>query len=167
MNKTLNDLLIIDEEIGDFLYENESLSEFELNDKFEEENFVGKAMKLLTKLSNKNVIELLKRSQYLNSFIDLKKYIKKYPLNKSYLKKNSDMYIEEYKKLRKMCFYLGDISVDYGEFQEYMHVLDVDNIESYLLKNMPNEQIYSLSLDTSDWMQKLYYFSYFKEKTKF
>lgn len=164
MDKKLNDLLIIDQKIGDFLYENDTLSENELSIKFEESNFIDRAMKILSRLSSKNVIELLKRSRYLNNFIDLKKYIKKYPINKNFLKKNSDMYIEEYKKLRNMCLYLSDISLDYSEFQEYMTVLDVDNIELYLLKHMPNDQIYSLSKDTTDWMQKLYYFSYLKEK---
>ena len=164
MDKKLNSLLMIDQEIGDFLEENNDLSDNEISTLFEEKNFVGKALKIVQKLSNRNIIELIKRSRYLNMYIDLKKYVKRYPLNKSYLKNNKEMYIEEYKKLRNMCFYLSDIAIDYNDFQEYMNVLDVDNVEAYLLKNMPNDQIYTLSMDTNDWLQKLYYFSFLKNK---
>lgn len=162
MNKKLNDLLIIDQEIGDFLYKNNDLNDNELSVKFEESNFVNKALKILSKLSNKNVFELLKRSRYLNTFIDIKKFIKKYPINKTYLKENKDMYIEEYHKLHNMCLYISSISNDYKEFNEYMNILDVDNIECYLLNHMSNEQIYFLSNETTDWSQKLYYFSFLK-----
>lgn len=166
MDKNLNDLLIIDQEIGDFFYENEELTDNELNMKFEEKNYINKALKIISKLSSKNVIELLKRSRYLNSFIDLKKFIKKYPLNKTYLKEHQEMYLEEYHKLRKMCFYLSDIAIDYNEFLDYMKILDTDNIESYLLSHMPNEQIYELSQETDEWDEKLYYFSFLKNKEK-
>ena len=155
---------MIDQEIGEFFYENEGISDDELNSKFDEKNYINRCLNLLSKLSSKNVIELLKRSNYLNDFIDLKKYIKKYPINKTFLRKNKDMYIEEYHKLRNMCLYLSDISENYKVFNDYMSVLDVDNVEAYLLSNMPNEQIYSLSCETTDWMQKLYYFSFIKKE---
>lgn len=164
MDKNLNDLLIIDQEIGDFFYENNDLPNEELNDKFEKENFREEALKKIKKLSNKNVLELLRRSTYLPSFINIKSFIKKYPLNKSYLKKNKDMYLSEYQKLRKTCNYLSDISADYNEFLEYMRVLDADNVERYLLEHMPNEQIYELSCLTPEWAEKLFYFSFFKKK---
>lgn len=164
MNKDLNDLLIIDQEIGDFFYENEGLSDNELNDSFDKKHFVDKALKKVAKLSSKNVLEAIKRSRYLNQFIDLKKFIKKYPLNKSYLKKNKELYLDEYMKLKKTCLLLSDIAIDYKEFREYMDILDVDNIEYYLLENMSNKQIYTLSNETHDWMQKLYYFSFLKEE---
>ena len=166
MNKYLNDLLIIDQEIGDFFYQNNDLSDNELDIKFEEKDFIGKALKIIDKLSNKDVLELLKRCSYLNDYIDIKKFIKKYPLNKSYLKKNKELYLDEYHKLRNTCIYLCDISSNYQEFQEYMDVIDADGVEAYLLSNMPNKQIYSLSLETTDWSQKLYYFSYFKLNEK-
>ena len=165
MNKDLNNLLVIDQEIGDFLLENQDLSNNELDNSnsINEKHFVNKALKILNKLSSKNVIELIKRSRYLNDFIDIKKFIKKYPLNKAYLKKNNDMYIEEYRKLRSFCVYCSEIALNYSEFCEYMDVLDTDNVEAYLLENMPNNQIYELSRDTNDWNQKLYYFSFLKK----
>ena len=166
MDKDLNALLIIDQEIGNFFYENDGLEDEELNTKFEEKNYINKALKIVHKLSSKNVLELLKRSQYLNSFIDLKKFIKKYPLNKTYLKSHQEEYYEEYKKLRKMCFFLSDIAIDYNEFLDYMRILDTDNVESFLLKHMSNEQIYTLSQETDEWDEKLYYFSFLKKKGK-
>ena len=164
MDRNLNSLLLIDQKIGDFFYENEDLSDEELNNKFESLNYINKALRILEKLSSKNVLELLKRSIYLTSFIDLKKFIKKYPLNKSYLKKNKDMYIEEYKKLRNTCFYLSSIAMDNKDFLEYMKAIDADNVEKYLLENMPNSQIYELSKDTNEWEEKLFYFSFLKKK---
>ena len=164
MDRNLNSLLLIDQKIGDFFYENEDLSDEELNNKFESLNYINKALRILEKLSSKNVLELLKRSIYLTSFIDLKKFIKKYPLNKSYLKKNKDMYIEEYKKLRNTCFYLSNIAMDNKDFLEYMKAIDADNVEKYLLENMPNSQIYELSKDTNEWEEKLFYFSFLKKK---
>ncbi len=166
VDKKLNDLLIIDQKIGDFFYNNEDLSENDFFDKFEKTRYIDKALKIMNKLSNKNVIELLKRNCYLKEFIDFKKFIREYPLNKTYLKQNKDMYIEEYKKLRRTCYYISDIARDNKEFEEYMDVLKVDDVEKYLLSNMPNEQIYSLASETSFWDEKLYLFSYFKNKKK-
>lgn len=166
MDDKLNKLLLLDQEIGDFLYENENLNDNEIALKFEEKKFVDRAIKILKKLSNNNVIELLKRARYLTNFIDLKKFIKKYPLNKSKLKKNKELFIEEYKKLQKTCFFLSDIAIDYKEFREYMDVLDIDNVEKYLLENMPNDQIYKLSLETGIWDEKLFYFSFLKNNKK-
>ena len=166
MDDKLNKLLLIDQEIGDFLYENDFLTEDEIANKFEEKDFVGKAMKIIKKLSNNNLIELLKRSRYLSSFIDLKRFIKKYPLNKAKLKKNNSLYIEEYHRLQNICFRINDISFDKEEFNEYLDILDVDNVEKYLLEHMPNEQIYTLANENGIWEEKLYYFSFLKNVKK-
>ena len=163
MDKDLNDLLIIDQEIGNFYYDNNDLNDDEFIEKFDKTDYVNKALKIIKKMSGKNVLELLKRSNYLKDFIDLKKFLKPYKINKKYLKENKDMYIEEYKKLRKTCFMISDISINNYDFNEYMDVLDVDNVELYLLKNMPNDQIYKLSLETGMWDEKLFYFSFLKK----
>ena len=163
MDKDLNDLLIIDQKIGDFYYENNDLTNEEFASKFDKTEYIDKALKIIQKLSGKKVLELLKRSTYLNDFIDLKKFLKPYRVNKKYLKENKDMYIEEYKRLRKTCYFISDISSSDNDFEEYMNVLDIDNIELYLLQNMPNDQIYKLSLETGAWDEKLYYFSFLKK----
>ncbi len=163
MDKDLNDLLIIDQEIGNFYYDNTTLTDDEFVEKFYNMNYIDKALKKVKKLSGEKVLELLKRSNYLKDFIDLKKFLKPYKINKKYLKENKEMYIEEYKKLRRTCYLISDISHDNHDFNEYMDVLDVDNIELYLLNNMPNEQIYKLSLETGVWDEKLFYFSFLKK----
>ncbi len=163
MNRNLNDLLIIDEQIGDFYYSNSELSLDDFMEKFNKTNYVEKALKIIHKLSRENIIELLRRSTYLTDFIDLQKYIKGYPLNKTYLKQNKDMYIEEYKKLWKTCHMISDHVHSDNEFQEYMDALKIDDVEEYLLTNMPNEQIYALASETSVWHEKLYYFSFLKK----
>lgn len=163
MDKDLNDLLIIDQKIGDFYYDNTNLTDDEFVEKFYNMNYIDKALKKVKKLSGNKVLELLKRSNYIKDFIDLKKFLKPYKINKKYLKENQEMYIEEYKKLRRTCFLISDISSNDCDFEEYMDALDIDNIEEYLLKNMPNEQIYKLSLETGIWDEKLFYFSFLKK----
>ena len=163
MNKDVNDLLMIDQEIGEFFYESNGLSNEKINEEFNKRKYIDKALKKFSKLSNKNVLEVLKRSNYLIKFIDIKKFIKKYPLNKASLKKNNDLYFEEYMKLKNTCLYISNVVNNYSEFKEYMDILDVDNVEYYLLENMSNNQIYRLSNETGDWSQKLYYFSFLKQ----
>ena len=74
MDKNLDKILGIDQEIGDFLYDNDNLSDKEISTKFEEHRFVDRAIKILNKLSNNSMMELLKRSRYLRDFIDIKKF---------------------------------------------------------------------------------------------
>ncbi len=166
MDKNLDKILSIDQEIGDFLYDNDSLSDKEISTKFEEHRFIDRAIKIINKLSNKSIIELLKRSRYLRDYIDMKRFIKKYPINKKRLKDNKELYLEEYQKLQKTCLFLNDISIDTQEFLEYLDILDVENIEKYLLKNMSNEQIYSLANSTNIWEEKLYFFSFLKKNKR-
>ena len=163
MDKNLNDLLIIDQKIGDFYYENNTLTNDEFIKKFDTTDYVSKALKLINKLSGRKVLELLKRSNYLIDFIDLKKFLKPYKINKKYLKENNDMYIVEYKKLRNICFMISDIATSNYDYEEYMNVLNIDNISDYLLHNMPNNQIYALSCETGLWEEKLFYFSFLKK----
>ncbi len=163
MDRKLNDLLMIDQKIGDFYYENNDLDDNQFMEKFEKTNYVDKALKIISKLSGKNVLELLKRSRYLNDFIDMKKFLKPYRINKKYLKENKEMYIEEYKRLKNTCYMIGDIAIDNYDFAEYMDALDIDNIFEYLLHNMPNEQIYALANETNIWDEKLFYFSFLKK----
>ena len=163
MDKNLNDLLVIDQKIGDFYYDNVGLTDNEFMDKFEKTGYVNKALKLIKKLSSKNLLELVKRSEYLKDFIDLKRFIKPYKIHKKYLKENKEMYLDEYKRLRKTCYLIGDIVNDSNDFNDYMDALDVDSVEEYLLHNMPNEQIYALASETGVWDEKLYYFSFLKK----
>lgn len=163
VNDNINKILMIEQDIQDFITENEALSDLEFEDKFYEKCYIDKAINTLKKMSSKDIIEVIKRCSCLWHFIDLKKFIKKYPLNKTYLNNNKDMYIEEYHNLQKTCYCISNISVNIKDFQEYMNILNVDDTEKYLLTNMSNEQIYSLASSTGMWDEKLYFFSFLKK----
>ncbi len=163
MNENINNLLIIDQEIRDFTRDNYELSEEEFDKLFSKKKFIAKAKSILNKLNSKELVEAIKRSEYIWSYIDLGYYIKKYPIDKTYLKNNEDKYIEEYKNLQKFCMHVSELTNDYNEFFRYACILDIDGVEEYLLSNMPNDQIYELSKETDDWSQKLFYFSFLKK----
>ena len=163
MNENINNLLIIDQEIRDFTRDNYELSEEDFNNLFEKKKFISKAKRILNKLNRKELVEAIKRSEYIWDYIDLGYYIKKYPIDKAYLKKNSDKYLDEYKNLQKFCMHVSELSNNYKEFYQYADIIDIDGAEEYLLSNMPNEQIYELSKETNDWIQKLFYFSFLKK----
>ena len=163
MNENINNLLIIDQEIRDFTRDNYELSEEEFDKLFSKKKFISKAKSILNKLNSKELVEAIKRSEYIWSYIDLGYYIKKYPIDKAYLKNNEDKYIEEYKNLQKFCMHVSELTNDYNEFFRYACILDIDGVEEYLLSNMPNDQIYELSKETDDWSQKLFYFSFLKK----
>ena len=163
MSEEINNLLIIDQEIRDFTRDNYELSEEEFNSLFDKKRFITKAKKILNKLNSKELVEAIKRSEYIWSYIDLGYYIKRYPIDKTYLKNNSDKYLDEYKNLQKFCLHVSELTNNYEDFFKYADILDIDGAEEYLLKNMPNEQIYELSKETDDWTQKLFYFSFLKK----
>jgi hypothetical protein len=166
MNIYISKLLIIDQSIRDFINENYELSEEEFDSKFANEGYIDKAVNILNRLNRKNIIEAIKRCEYIWSFIDIADYLPKYPLDKKYLKENVDQYIVEYKTLQDFCNHVSDLANNYNEFSDYAKKLDIDGVEDYLLKHMPNEQLYKLSNQTTDWLQKLFYFSYFKKDRK-
>ena len=163
MNENINNLLVIDQEIRDFTRDNYELPEDEFNELFEENKYIERAKKLLNKLNSKELIEVIKRSEYIWSYLDLGYYMRKYPIDKAYLKLNNDKYIEEYKNLQKFSFHISELANDFDEFYRYANILDIDGVEEYLLSNMPNNQIYELSNETNDWNQKLFYFSFLKK----
>lgn len=166
MSDNLNKILMLEQNIQDFINENTSLSDLEFEEKFYEKGYVERVINILKKLNSKDIIEVIKRCRYLWYFVDLKKFMKKYPINKTFLRNNKDMYIEEYRNLQKTCYSLSNISNDAKEFQDYMSLLNVDDTEKYLLTNMPNDQIYSLANSTGMWDEKLYFFSFFKENER-
>ena len=163
MNDNINNLLIIDQEIRDFTRDNYLLPEEEFDSLFNKKKFVSRAKRILNKLNSKELVEAIKRSEYIWSYIDLGYYIKRYPIDKAYLKNNQDKYIVEYKNLQKFCMHVSELTNNYQEFYSYAQKLDIDRVEEYLLSNMPNEQIYELSQETDDWLQKLFYFSFLKK----
>ena len=163
MNENINSLLIIDQEIRDFTRDNYELPDNEFNELFDKKKYIPQAQSLLKKLNSKDIIEVVKRSEYLWTYLDLGHYIRKYPIDKVYLKNNNDKYIEEYKNLQNFSMHISELSNNFEEFYRYATILDIDGVEEYLLSNMPNSQIYELSNETNDWNQKLFYFSFLKK----
>ena len=145
---------MIEQEIRDFTCDNYELSEDEFNNLFEELKFVSRVKRILKKINSKDLVEAIKISEYIWPYIDLGYYIKRYPINKAYLKNNKDKYIDKYKNLQKFYMHASELYNDYQEFYKYANILDIDKAEEYLLSNMPNEQIYQLSKETNDWIQK-------------
>ena len=109
---------------------------------------------------NEFLSEVREEQEYIIENIEIKEGIAK----NDALKENKELYIEEYKRLRNTCNLISNIATSNNEFYEYMDVLNVDDIELYLLNNMPNEQIYTLASETGIWDEKLFYFSFFKNK---
>ena len=70
MNENINNLLIIDQEIRDFTRDNYELSEDEFNNLFEEKKFITRAKRILNKLNGKDLVEAIKRSEYIWSYLD-------------------------------------------------------------------------------------------------
>jgi hypothetical protein len=163
MNKDINNLLIIDQEIRDFTRDNYELSEEEFNNLFEKKNYISKAKRILSRLNRKELVEAIKRSEYIWDYLYLGYYLKKYPIDKAYLKQNNDKYLDEYRNLQKYCMHISELTNNYKQFYQYADQIDIDGAEEYLLTNMPNDQIYELSKETNDWIQKLFYFSFFKK----
>ena len=56
MNKDINNLLIIDQEIRDFTRDNYELSEEEFNNLFEKKNYISKAKRILSRLNRKELV---------------------------------------------------------------------------------------------------------------
>ena len=166
MDESLNKLLIIDQNLREFVNDNCELSDEDFEIQLSEIGYLDKAVNILNKLNHRNRIEAIKRCDYLWDFIDLSKFVVKYPIDKEYLRNNEDQYIEEYKSLNDLCLHISRIATSRKEFSSLVKKLDIDNVEEYLLRHMPNDQLYKLSLDTNDWLQKLFYFSYFKKDKK-
>ena len=77
-------------------------------------------------------------------------------------------FIEKHKKLLilenlLLCDSIGNISENKTEFLSYIKILDVDASFEWLLKHMPNEDLMVLANASTDWTEKLYYFSYLKK----
>ena len=90
-------------------------------------------------------------------------FLKKYHVNKKAIKEDPKRCLDEYDKLNVICETISENSVNSKEFLEYMQILDMDNVQEYLLKMMPNNDLNILANRTGDWNEKLYYYSFLKK----
>ncbi len=125
------------------------------------EEIVLEISKLLKKASNDDLLYLLLNCNYIHKVIDVTTYFKKYKINKKNLASEKN-YKETFEKLSLFVERIHEASVCESEYLFICSKCDVDNIASFLLKNMSNEDIMSLSNASDDWNYKLFLFENLK-----
>lgn len=130
-------------------------------DNFEVELIINQFDKILSKLNNKELLYLLKNGNSIHEVVDVANYLKKYKINKKELKL-ANSYTDELKKLNNFIELISDSSIDENEYMYICTKCDVDNVASYLLSKMSNEDIMKLSSETDDWNYKLFLYGNLK-----
>ena len=162
MSENLNKLMHLEQSIIKFIDDNSNIDDPTIDERFQETHYVDKCINILKRMSNKDVLESLKRFEYIRMFVDFKVFLKKYTINKKEIKENPHNCLLEYDKINNLCLTISEISDNRRDFMDYLKILDVDCVIEWLLRHMPNEDLWSLSKRTTDWVEKLYYYSYFK-----
>ncbi len=163
MSENVAKLMHLEQLIIKFLDDNPDFDDPTIDERFNETHLVDKCINLLKKMSNKDVLESLKRFEYIRMFVDFKVFLKKYLIDKKSIKEDPKNCIIEYDKLNNICMTISEISDNKKDFLSYIKILDVDSSIEWLLKHMPNEDLMALSNRTGDWTEKLYYYSYLKK----
>ena len=130
-------------------------------DTFEVQIIITKMNKILSKLNNKELLYLFKNGSSIHEVIDISTYLKKYKINKKELKIDNS-YSDELKKLNNFIGLISDSSIDENEYMYICTKCDVDNVASYLLSKMSNEDIMKLSEESDDWNYKLFLYGNLK-----
>ena len=131
------------------------------NDDLEVIELVSKIERILPKLNNKEILYLLKNGTSIHDVLDIVVYLKKYKINKKELKEENS-YKEELKKLNNFIEMVSDSSINENEYMYICMKCDVDQVASYLLSHMTNEDIMSLSNESDDWNYKLFLYGNLK-----
>lgn len=163
MSENIAKLMNLERLIIKFIDENPNVDDPEIDARFEETHYVERCINLLKRMNCKEVLEAFRRFEYIRIFVDFKVFLKKYPISKKEIKENPKNCLMEFDKLNSVCDLISDVSNNKVEFLEYIKILDVDNTLEYLLKNMPNEDLNILAQRSTDWNEKLYYYSYLKK----
>lgn len=163
MSENVSKLMHLEQLIIKFIDENPDFNDPTIDERFEETHYVERCINLLKKMSNGDVLESLRRFEYVRMFVDFKVFLKKYFLNKKDIKENPKKCLIEYNKINNLCETISQISLNRSEFLTYLKILDVDSATEWLLKYMPNEDLMTLANNSTDWTEKLYYFSHFKK----
>ena len=126
------------------------------------QNVTFKIKELLPKLNNLEILYLLKEGDVIHEVIDVASYLKKYKINKKRLSEEKS-YKEAFKKLNLFVEMIQDASISEQEYMYMCQRCDVDNIANFLLSNMTNEEIMSLSTESDDWNYKLFLYGNLKK----
>ncbi len=157
MSENLRKILKLEVELEDYLKDGIDTTNVEC------EEVVLKISKLLDKIDNTELLEVLNPEYALHEVIDVSAYFKKYKLDKEKLKKENS-YLEEFKKL---TFFIENLREKAICEEEYLYIcfkVDVDSAAAYLLRNMSNEDIMQLANESDDWNYKLFLFENLKDK---
>ena len=138
------------------------LADKELEYTDEIKSIVSKISNLLTKLNNDELIYILQNGTIIHEVVDVDTYFKKYKINKRSLKENNS-YREEFKKLNYFIDRINDVALSENEYLYICRRCDVDNVALYLLNHMSNEDIMSISNESTDWNYKLFLFGNLKK----
>lgn len=117
---------------------------------------------LLKKLSNKELLYLLPKVEYIHRVIDMTAYFKKYELNKEEIEKER-LFLAEFKKLENFIEEIRDVSICEEEYAYICKMCDIDEVANYLLNNMTNEEIMQRANTEDDWNYKLFLFGFLKK----
>lgn len=128
----------------------------------EVENIVLKISKLLEKINNEELIYLLLNGEEIHKVLDITIYFKKYKINKKKIQ-TENSYKEAFKKLGLFVERIREASISEEEYMFICKKTEVDNVASYLLDKMSNEDIMTLSQESDDWNYKLFLFENLKK----
>jgi hypothetical protein len=126
------------------------------------ESIILKMSKLLQKLNNSDLIYILQNGTSIHKVIDVDVYFKKYKINKKEIKEKNT-YKDEFRKLNTFIEMVRDVALSEDEYMYICNKCDVDNIALFLLSNMKNEDIMSLSQESDDWNYKLFLYGNLKK----
>ena len=138
------------------------LEDLDIDNEDKRDKILLQISNLLDKIDNMELLDLYSEPYILNGFINLPLYFKKYKLDKKKLKEDNS-YKEEFKKVSLL---VEEIREKCGNEEEYLFLCykcDVDNVASYLLKHMSNEDVMELANETDDWSYKLFLFENLKK----
>lgn len=160
--KYLEQIVYIDRCLGKLI--ELDISDDEKDDILDSEDYINKLLFCLGKLSSKDIVLAIYNCENIFDFVDITRFVKKYPIDKAFLKENRDEVINEYNKLENFMSYVNKISHDNNEFKVFVDKFKVLEVEENLLKLMPNSDLYELSKKSGNWEEKLFIYSHFKKK---
>ena len=159
MSQDYKKVLELEEEVGDLLENNVKTDDERLI------NIVEKLKKILKKISNDEILNILSYESPLHFVIQVATYLKKYKINKKELKE-SKAYKEEFEKLNSFALRVRDIAISEEEYRYICYKCDIDSVAEYLLKNMTNEDIMELSNASDNWDYKLFLYGNLKNQIR-
>ena len=138
------------------------LEDLDIDNEDKRDKILVQISNLLDKIDNMELLDLYSEPYLLNGFINVPLYFKKYKLDKKKLKEDNS-YKEEFNKVNLLVEEIREKTNNEQEYLFLCYKCDVDNVASFLLKHMSNEDIMNLANETDDWSYKLFLFENLKK----